>query len=241
MRRSSIFRTRDEIQHSHEFFCLAFMCLAITATLAIISALCGTRLRRKNKSPDPQPDTAQTASPPQGSSPPPDAAQAQPPKNLEFNSADRMSVDVQDPLPLPLPPPPARRQLSGSVSQSMRHKSSGGEAGSKLSCMSMKVGGRSLSMSMRWSRKDAAGQKMRAKLEKEESVWMKTIILGEKCKVADDEDDAVIFAERGVKVTAYHPKAPTSLPVSRTSSYIDPDAIPSRASNVLEKDFTNEN
>uniref|UniRef100_A0A7N0V780 Uncharacterized protein n=1 Tax=Kalanchoe fedtschenkoi TaxID=63787 RepID=A0A7N0V780_KALFE len=64
---------------------------------------------------------------------------------------------------------------------------------------------------------------MKAKLEKEESVWMKTIILGEKCRV---EDDAVIFDQRGLKLTAYHPKVPSSLPVSRTSSYFHPDAVP---------------
>lgn len=57
----------------------------------------------------------------------------------------------------------------------------------------------------------------------EESVWMKTIILGEKCRVPnsdDDDEDMVVYDERGNKKRMYHPKTPRSLPVSRTNSFI---------------------
>ncbi|KAL9688457.1 hypothetical protein QQ045_032878 [Rhodiola kirilowii] len=217
---------------SEELLFLAFMCLATTVTLAVISALCGSRFRKKTTSDktDQQPDQTEQKS---------DTITCAPNQpHPSLLSDDRPSDDA-------LPPPPARRQLDIAGSQSMKPKSNFSITESnKLSSMSMKVG-RSLSMSMRWSKKDVTSasaavatssssseqKKLKAKLEKEDSIWMKTIILGEKCRV-EDEDDAVIFDDRGIKVTAYHPKTPSSLPVSRTASYIDQDAIPPRPSNV---------
>lgn len=63
--------------------------------------------------------------------------------------------------------------------------------------------------------------------EAEGSVWMKTIILGERCRVpAEEDDDAVFYDGKGNRISAYHPRTPRSLPVSRTCSYIDPTSVP---------------
>lgn len=65
--------------------------------------------------------------------------------------------------------------------------------------------------------------------EVKKAVWMKTIILGEKCRVScdgGDEDNGVIFeAKDGKKITAYHPRTLSSLPLSRQCSLIDHDAV----------------
>lgn len=62
-------------------------------------------------------------------------------------------------------------------------------------------------------------------------IWMKTIILGERCRVPtgeDDDDAAIAYDDKGRRVPLYQPRTPRSLPVSRTSSHIDPTALPSR-------------
>jgi len=61
------------------------------------------------------------------------------------------------------------------------------------------------------------------KLKRDDSVWMKTIILGGKC-VPDEEDDVVIYEEKGKKISAYHPRKPTSSSISsHSSSYVNAD------------------
>lgn len=61
----------------------------------------------------------------------------------------------------------------------------------------------------------------------QDSIWMKTIILGERCRVPnDEEEDAIIYDDKGKRVPMYQPKTPRSLPVSRTNSYIDTSALP---------------
>ena len=57
-----------------------------------------------------------------------------------------------------------------------------------------------------------------AEAEEPESVWMKRIILGERCKV-DDEEELVVYDVKGNRQRNYHPRAPRSLPVSRTNSF----------------------
>ncbi|CAI0381647.1 unnamed protein product [Linum tenue] len=73
----------------------------------------------------------------------------------------------------------------------------------------------------------------REKMRNEDSVWMKTIILGEKCKVPDQEDDMdVIFDGKGRKVSTYHPRTMSSYGLSRTNSSIDHTAIPSSSQSL---------
>ncbi|PRQ27986.1 hypothetical protein RchiOBHm_Chr6g0311201 [Rosa chinensis] len=122
-----------------------------------------------------------------------------------------------------------------------------------LSNLSIKLP-RSLSMAKRGEKsKDESNNKrkngrklsMSSITKQEESIWMKTIILGEKCKVPE-EDDIVIYDAKGRKIPAYHPKSrqnslidQTAIPNqfnSRQWSFIDPSAIPdqgrSNATNV---------
>ncbi|WVY91101.1 hypothetical protein V8G54_036615 [Vigna mungo] len=65
---------------------------------------------------------------------------------------------------------------------------------------------------------DSVWMKTKEKLKRDDSVWMKTIILGGKC-VPDEEDDVVIYEEKGKKISAYHPRKLTSSSISSHSSY----------------------
>nr|GMD45871.1 Phosphatidylinositol 3,4,5-trisphosphate 5-phosphatase [Ipomoea batatas] len=60
------------------------------------------------------------------------------------------------------------------------------------------------------------------KLKHEDSVWKKTIILGEKCRVRHDSEEEVVFDEDGNRITSYRPKTSAAPPsMSRQSSAVD--------------------
>ncbi|KAK2986153.1 hypothetical protein RJ640_019559 [Escallonia rubra] len=130
----------------------------------------------------------------------------------------------------PLPPPPRMSHLRAA---SCHFQSSSTASEGKLSSsMSMRVqqGGAMLSrQSSRRENFDSKREKKlkhERKLKHEDSIWKKTIILGEKCRVPN-EDDAVVCDEKGHIIPAYHRKIASSFLVSRQTSGIDPDAIPS--------------
>ncbi|RAL52865.1 hypothetical protein DM860_007633 [Cuscuta australis] len=111
-----------------------------------------------------------------------------------------------------LPMPPAAKRAASYHFRSSSHASMTHKKATLTSSMSMRVGG------------DAGKEKKREKkLKHEDSIWKKTIILGEKCKVPDEEDDDdIVYDEKGNKVTPYHPKTSIALqPLSRQSSHID--------------------
>lgn len=57
----------------------------------------------------------------------------------------------------------------------------------------------------------------------DECIWKNAIILGEKCRVSgEDDDEAILYDEKGNRIVAYATRTPRSLPVSRTSTFIDP-------------------
>ncbi|KAG0486849.1 hypothetical protein HPP92_008944 [Vanilla planifolia] len=76
-------------------------------------------------------------------------------------------------------------------------------------------------------RREAPEKEIKEELE---SVWTKTIILGEKCKVPEDdneeEGEAVLYDENGNRQRIYHPRTPRSMPISRTNSFVSVEVIP---------------
>ncbi|KAJ7966410.1 putative Transmembrane protein [Quillaja saponaria] len=196
--------------------------------MALISALC-VRFRKKSSPPLTSPDilttddidkcsptsplemetTATTTTPP-----PPqttEVAGAEAEDIRETEDKDTKSKELQL-LQLPLAmkqtgDPDARRNIKKSRSER------------RLSMnLSMKMP-RSLSVARNWDQK-------KGKFKSEDSVWKKTIILGGKCKVPDEED-AVIYDCKGNKIPAYHPRTTSSISAfSRQSSFTDPDALP---------------
>lgn len=115
-----------------------------------------------------------------------------------------------------------------------------------LSNLSIKLP-RSLSMAKKGEKvKEEYNKRKNGKLsmaKQEDTIWMKTIILGEKCRVPDD-DELVIYDAKGRRIPAYHPKSrqnsfidPTAIPnqiKSRQCSFIDPGAIPDQKTINVE-------
>ncbi|PIN13234.1 hypothetical protein CDL12_14150 [Handroanthus impetiginosus] len=93
-----------------------------------------------------------------------------------------------------LPPPPGRQQLRA-ASCHHQHQRSSSAASKLMSSMSMRVLGGG-----------GGSRREEKKLEHEDSIWKKTIILGEKCRIPDEEDDAILYDENGNRISTYHPK-----------------------------------
>ncbi|KAH7835210.1 hypothetical protein Vadar_023913 [Vaccinium darrowii] len=198
----------------------------MAAIVALISSLCISR-----KKPVPttsQPKTTQdlkvaTASPKEATTIETTMTEA---ATMEAPSAALGESDNTKERPqLPLPPPPGMTQLRGSASYHYRSSSSASSERKLLSSMSVRAQGGGGMGQMSRKEESSHDKKRDKKLKHEDSVWKKTIILGERCRVPD-EDDTVVYDEKGNRISTYHPKTPSSLPVSRQTSFIDPDAIP---------------
>lgn len=204
----------------HPIISLSLLIACMAAIVALISSLCISR-----KKPVPttsQPKTTQDLK----------VATASPNKattietTMEAPSAALVESDNTKEQPqLPLPPPPGMTQLRGSASYHYRSSSSASSERKLLSSMSVRVQGGGGMRQMSRKEESSHDKKRDKKLKHEDSIWKKTIILGERCRVPD-EDDTVVYDEKGNRISTYHPKTPSSLPVSRQTSFIDPDAIP---------------
>uniref|UniRef100_A0A5B7B379 Uncharacterized protein n=2 Tax=Davidia involucrata TaxID=16924 RepID=A0A5B7B379_DAVIN len=199
----------------HPVLSLSLFVACIAATIAIISSLCGALWRKKSTSQHKTRENSDVASPPPNeATPPPTTVTA---VGLE-DTKDRTSPQNEEP---PLPPPPG--MLRG------HYRSHSTASRRRLSfSLSMRLPGGGL-VSRQQSRRELEqhDKKRDKKLNHEDSIWKKTIILGEKCRVPDEDEDAILYDEKGNRISTYHPKVPTSLPVSRQTSFIDLDAIPS--------------
>lgn len=81
-----------------------------------------------------------------------------------------------------------------------------------------------LPRSLSTAKREENHQQKKGDLNSEDTVWMKTIILGEKCKVPAEDDAAVIYDGKGNRISAYHPKTPSMFSLSRQCSFKDPDS-----------------
>ena len=73
-------------------------------------------------------------------------------------------------------------------------------------------------------------------MKHEDSIWTKTIILGEKCKVSEEDDDAIIYDNGGNRISAYHKKTHSTMSLSRQNSHnIDSTAILAAAGQDKDK------
>jgi len=208
----------------------------MAGALAMIKSLCGARFRRSRSKASESPqqrgesNSDVSTSPSLASpSPPPQAAAMEtrtaPPRTQAGGAAESHDIkenDAQEIKELPLPPAMQLTAETTSASNCMKKSAST----RSLSSMSMKAISMKLPRSMSLVRKDGddkKNQKKKGKPKHEDSVWMKTIILGEKCKVPD-EDEAVIYDGKGKRISTYHKKASCS----RQNSQIDLNAIPSQ-------------
>ncbi|XP_011099173.1 uncharacterized protein LOC105177619 [Sesamum indicum] len=126
----------------------------------------------------------------------------------------------------PLPPPPGRQQYSSSAhhlrtsSFHYHHRrSNSGAAWKFVFSMTVNVRGRSGGgATTTTSRKSSRRVEKKLNHVHEESIWKKTIILGEKCRVREEDDDAILYDENGKRISAYRPKKFTSISRQNSSS-----------------------
>lgn len=203
----------------------SLLAAAMAAAIAILTGLCG--YRKKSSNPSSPPSIKPLDSPLNFPAPPenPSILPPPPPPQLEARSGPEeanesitknRSEETKDQTTT-LPLPPALKTLRetnscNNFSSSTRKLSSS---------LSVKVP-RTMSM----GKVQDQFQRKKGKLKAEDSILIRPIILGEKCRVPADEDDAVLYDGKGKRITTYHPKSSASYSLSRNTSIIDQTAIP---------------
>nr|KYP33300.1 hypothetical protein KK1_045859 [Cajanus cajan] len=224
-----------------------FCMVGLAASIAIISALCVVRLRRKSSSthaPMSHHDSHKVVvtNDLHACTTPPSINMEATTTSLEHEQQHPSTSDnttqtqtqnnetlVKELLPLP----PALQQHPNVDPKIMKRATTERRLSFNLS----RKMPRSLSVARNWDHKgssvgrrkgkllktdESMWVKTKAKMQKDDSVWMKTIILGGKC-VPDEEEDAVIYEGKGKKISAYHPRNPSSVSLSRQWSSISHD------------------
>ncbi|CAL0332918.1 unnamed protein product [Lupinus luteus] len=205
--------------------------LRFIASIAIITTLCSVRFRRKSEEPTTLSDSSEMEMDLSASNSPSSTRKATTPISLEQQQQQQPRTSAATEMDnngnmlmkeLPLPP---AMQVHNDSNIPINVKRTTSERRVSFN-MSLKLP-RSFSMVKNKDQHhnkedDEIGKK--AKLKPDESVWMKTIILGEKCN-PDEEEDAIIYERKGKKISAYHPKKSTSMSLSRQWSSIDPEAL----------------
>ncbi|KAF5743179.1 hypothetical protein HS088_TW09G01244 [Tripterygium wilfordii] len=211
----------------HPILSLSLIVVGFAATIAIITSLCvGRFLRRSqpdssNKAEilDPTPPATNTTTETTMTPPAPQVLTTST-KTEDSHDHDQDQDQDQPIKQLPLPPAMLQVKEINDPAIFMKKSASTRSIGSRLNTnISMKLP-RSLSMARGRDRVEKVIHQ-RKKGKTEDSIWMKTIILGEKCKVPA-EDDAVVYDGEGNEISTYHPKTT----MSRTNSCIDPTAVP---------------
>lgn len=118
--------------------------------------------------------------------------------------------------PLPLPPSMVKLRAA---SFHVRSSSNASQKGKLSSSMSM----RSIGGYKKASKKET--KRGKNKLSHEDSIWKKTIILGEKCRVPDDEDEAILYDEKGMRIPTFRRKQTSGLQISRQNSTFESNDI----------------
>ncbi|CAL5431900.1 unnamed protein product [Camellia sinensis] len=145
---------------------------------------------------------------------------------IELEGMKDISQPQNEESQLTLPPPPGMPHLRWAISYHNRTDSPASQRKVSLNMSTRAQGGGEMSSRELSPKEDPTNKRQDKNLIHEDSIWKKTIILGERCRVLD-EDDTIVYDENGNRISTYHPKTPSSLALSRQTSSIDPEAIPS--------------
>ncbi|KAI3505763.1 hypothetical protein L1887_27990 [Cichorium endivia] len=225
-----------------------FLFAFILSTVTLISLLCAKKKRKRAPATNPARKFNESTEP------------LIPTTNNRTNEAlhiktEHKTVDPPPPEPptpqqkeLPLPPrqkelpPPPRLASIRAASYHVESSSNTPHAShnAKLtSSMSMRLSGK-LKGLKKGSKRENDNDKYKDKgndvdkLQRENSVWKKTIILGEKCRVPDEDEDDIIYDENGMRITTFHRKqsglsiSRQSSDTSQTNTYSKPEPIGSK-------------
>ncbi|KAK6927264.1 hypothetical protein RJ641_005855 [Dillenia turbinata] len=143
------------------------------------------------------------------------------PTSTEVDSeAQNAASPMEAAAPLPLPPAMfAQRELSmGRGGPPMLNSKSKRSRSMSLS-MSMKIPQGMIISKSRSVREDP-NQKKKDKWKDEDSIWRKSIMLGERCRDPSNDEESILYDNEGNRIPALHKKTPSRL-VSRSMSFMD--------------------
>ncbi|KDP34078.1 hypothetical protein JCGZ_07649 [Jatropha curcas] len=193
----------------------SFLLAGMAAVIAISTTLCGIGFGRKTE--EKESDSSSHKKEEENLDSNISKASSEKQEDETTVSEDGKENDIEK-IELPLPP---AKQLRGTYScNNFMTKSASTRNLGKNTSMRMP---RSMSM----ARRDREVKK-KAKVKADDSVWMKTIILGEKCKVRREEEDDSM----GKNISTYHPESVNS----RQNSSPDINATPSQEKGVARKE-----
>lgn len=135
----------------------------------------------------------------------------------DTNASDKNNSDANLELPLPPARKPALRETYSCNNMVFRKSMSSKK---KLSASLTIQMPRSLSMALKRDGEEDKSVRKK-KLKSENSILVRPIILGEKCRVLDEEKGDEDLSQRMPKNRIYHPRSLSSISISRTNSKID--------------------
>ncbi|KAL1212710.1 hypothetical protein V5N11_021265 [Cardamine amara subsp. amara] len=140
----------------------------------------------------------------------------------DTNASDDDNINANPELSLP----PARKAaLQGTYSCNNMVIRKSMSTKKKLSASLTIQMPRSLSVAMKRDKEEDKFVKKK-KMKAEKSILVRPIILGEKCRVLDEEEGDEDHKQRMPKHRIYHPRSLSSISISRTNSNIDANVIP---------------
>ncbi|KAL1344878.1 hypothetical protein HN51_018687 [Arachis hypogaea] len=206
----------------HPFLYFSFVLAGLAATIAIITSMCSLVSFRRKK-----PDTL-SASVPLETLDPTSTTLNQDlndPSQIIETKDCKIEVAAEEEEIKELPLPPALQQPKDPPSFPSPNKFKRATSERKTHSMSIKVK-RTLSVAKNWDHhhhkeeKEKEKDNIKGKLKVEDSIWMKTIILGEKCNT-DEVEDPIIYEGKGKRIAAYHPRNRSTM----SSLDLDTDAF----------------
>lgn len=216
----------EEIASNHPTLSLAFFVAWMTVLVAVVSSLCGIWSKKTSESSttndNKTTENVETTTSPSRSAP----AAPQPPQAtfIDSNTNDEDAFS----RPLKLPPSVANLEL-GDLTKDQKpspppniDKSSSLHNYMKKSTSRRKLSG-SISMRMSMKIKDKASEiSHHKKLKHEDSLWTKRIMLGEKCRLPNEDDSTILYDDKENKMSPY---SQSKRSMSRSSSFINQDTI----------------
>ncbi|CAN4101580.1 unnamed protein product [Withania somnifera] len=198
-----------EVHSNHPLIYFLFLTAAISSIISIVSSLCGLLERIKGSPKSSRGDIKQNTI-------------------IVNTSRKSRKKSENNILQQQFPPPPTMREIN---SHNLRTNSMAPTrvfvSNSSMKSLQKKL---STSTSMKtFSRAlTQCHEKSNSKPKNEDSIWKKQIILGEKCKVSnqDEDDDTILYDENGNRILIYHSKQLNVMSVSRQSSEINTNSIP---------------
>ncbi|KAE8714030.1 hypothetical protein F3Y22_tig00110201pilonHSYRG00084 [Hibiscus syriacus] len=165
--------------------------MGMTATMAMFTGLCGFRRKRQPALSAPVSDENSDTQ-----------TEEEKPEQTTFITTSTTAFETEQVTVKELPLPPGLRKSRSSNIFTIKSESE------RKLCTTLTVKHiKSISVKLR-------DRKKRSK--DDDTIWKKTIILGGKCKISDDVDDAIIFTGKRDTVLAYHPRTLSTISVSRT-------------------------